>query len=426
MQSICLLSLCFFLLTWFCFAAVGQLEEEEEEGETTTLVRDYFFFESESTCHVNDERGSDRRTDKTVLQVLEFNVEWLFLNRSGTNIKCPGDCSWRTGKSAWLHLQRIAEFLDRINADLIHFNEVESEFVLQQLIHAMPVHGKHYRAYLIPGTDTTTGQNVGMITKVDPVGPSLQRFSHPAVSYPVAESTCPASKGARPGEKEAMSASGKPGGKAISASKHYFTRFKIPLAPRPTAEGQSQRERASESGHLEFLLCGIHLLAFPSMVNRCQKREAQAKFIQLGIQHELRTVLQRPIEVMILGDCNDMDPLVVSAAKDKPLSNVLSILRNTSQLANVASFVHDKSRIYSSWYDKNHNCKDDGGFEHSLIDHILVSQGLWSRLKTVEFLHDYPVSCQDRISDHWPLRAVFDMTFHSLTHASYDLFMNDV
>lgn len=84
-------------------------------------------------------------------------------------------------------------------------------------------------------------------------------------------------------------------------------------------------------------------------------------------------------DLIVLGDFNDFDPDVADAAGDidTPLSQALSIIKKsvTPSLRNLALSWDGQVERFSSWYDRNKNCVDDRGIEHSLIDHILVSPG---------------------------------------------------
>ncbi len=78
------------------------------------------------------------------------------------------------------------------------------------------------------------------------------------------------------------------------------------------------------------------------------------------------------------------------------LTNVVeAILRDTP-----------RADIFSCWWDKNNNCVLQPG-ELSLIDHILVSEGLRNRITNVRFYHDFPAGC-NFYSDHWPVVVEID------------------
>ena len=91
----------------------------------------------------------------------------------------------------------------------------------------------------ITGLDTATGQNVAMMTKIDPLD-ALYR-SDERVSYPIPGSSCPSS-----------SATGTQG-----VSKHFRSRFRI--------DGLSQ----------DLSIFNLHFLAFPDDTIRCRRREGQ-------------------------------------------------------------------------------------------------------------------------------------------------------
>lgn len=125
---------------------------------------------AELTCHLPPATPRDRRRDKNLLRVVNFNPEWLFQFGGGGKSQCPGNgCSWKvqtsylilcsTGKTpemSLLHLKRVAVILARLDADIIHLDEVESCSTLELLLQLLPPkHG--YRAYLSPGKDTATG-----------------------------------------------------------------------------------------------------------------------------------------------------------------------------------------------------------------------------------------------------------------------------
>jgi exonuclease III len=90
----------------------------------------------------------------------------------------------------------------------------------------------------------------------------------------------------------------------------------------------------------------------------------------------------------------------------------MSILKKTNpfyQLQNIGKFVADDDSRFSNWFDKNKNCLDDGNREHSLIDHILMSPGLANTVEEAKYYHDYAVTCDQRVSDHWPMLVTLNL-----------------
>jgi len=214
---------------------------------------------------------------------------------------------------------------------------------------------------------------VGFLTRVDPVE-DLWRTAD-RVDYPIPGSDC-----------------GFRGSGSSGVSKHYFARFRLPAGQRT----------------IDLIIAGLHLIAFPLVADRCAQREAQTAVIQ-------KVLKDHTGETIILGDFNDYDDSILDTAGDIPISKALAILKNEhvvpqnagSQaqiLFNVAT-IHSSRRqdLYSAWYDINKNCRDEGGKEHTMIDHILVSPLLRSRISSMWFDHSFEASCTSFASDHWPV-----------------------
>eukprot|EP01088_Endostelium_zonatum_P005103 TRINITY_DN1654_c0_g1_i1.p1 TRINITY_DN1654_c0_g1~~TRINITY_DN1654_c0_g1_i1.p1 ORF type:complete len:435 (-),score=103.94 TRINITY_DN1654_c0_g1_i1:26-1330(-) len=302
----------------------------------------------------------DRRSDKSQVVVSTFNTEWSFLSRSN----CPGNgCPWKDITQARIHLSHIADKIALVNADIYVLEEVENCVVLRELLSLPQLATKGYKPYMVQGTDTATGQNVGILTRIDP-STNVSRTTARA-SWPIAGNTCKSNK-----NNEGTS----------GVSKHLYTTFHIPGLDRP------------------LLLVGLHLLAFPTTAERCIEREAQATVIREIID-------QHPNHhVIVLGDFNDYDKDLVDESKVSiPTSRVIPIIKG-SELVN-AALTHPGAKtglgVYSSWWDKNNNCKDDAGAEHTVIDHILVSKSL--SFNSFRYEHIFKAGCESNVSDHWPV-----------------------
>jgi len=262
-------------------------------------------------------------------------------------------------------MQHVAVELVALDADIVSFEEVQDCYVLSKLNALVPE--LNYLPYLVSGTDTSTGQNVGILTRVDP-SISLQRSSL-RVNYPVPESQC----GYR----------GSAGDSAVS--KHYFTTFNISGLPNPLS------------------LFGMHFLAYPDDVSRCVQREAQASVIKSLVAN----ALLQGHSTVVLGDLNDFDGLVLDQANSHPISQVLNLLRDPlpnvpgDDLINAASLAAQSDR-YTIWWDQNENCAVEPN-ELTSLDHILYSQDLATFVDGVTFAHTYPAVCGTFESDHWPV-----------------------
>mmetsp|Transcript_16917 Transcript_16917/g.23541 ORF Transcript_16917/g.23541 Transcript_16917/m.23541 type:complete len:364 (-) Transcript_16917:50-1141(-) len=334
-------------------------------------------------CPTAPSSPGDRRTNKNIVRIASYNAEWLFTEHAGGSSACPGTgCPWTDEASALEHLHNIARVIYELNADIINLVEVEDCIVLNELIGILEqldssLQGK-YKPYLIQGTDSATGQDVGLITKIDP-SVNLQRTEN-RVAYPIAGSHCMDS--AAQHDKARASTSG--------VSKHYYTTIDIPGIDTPV------------------LFVGAHLLAFPDDVYRCQQREAQASVLQQVIKAQ---GVDKHYEVIVMGDLNDFDPNITDPANSRPISQVLDILKNpdsSNTLFNSVSSMLLKENRYSAWWDKDSSCNESGPEELSLIDHVLISQGLHSKLQDVSIFHLYRADCTSHRSDHWPVVIQLD------------------
>jgi len=136
----------------------------------------------------------------------------LFTNytHSMGSIVCPSDdCAWHNHSIALTHMIDTAAYISKMDPDILVVEEVSDCWQLQQLINSMGGSATSlYKPYLILGTDTATGQNCGIITKIDPQ--QNLTYSSTYMNYPVSGSTC-----------------GYTGSGSTGVSKHFMTRFKI-------------------------------------------------------------------------------------------------------------------------------------------------------------------------------------------------------
>ena len=310
----------------------------------------------------------DRRIDKTKLRLVQFNVEWLFIDYYAA-MDCPGNgCTWKNQSEAQIHLNTVAKIIDKLNPDIINLCEIEGCDELNMLKDVLS-NGSSYTSYLKKGTDTATGQNVGLLTRVDPMV-SLYR-TESKYSYPIINSTC--------GYTGYPSSSG--------VSKHYITEFIL--------------------DNMNIALISAHLIAIPTDPARCAQREAQAYVLQSVISE----YINKDYEVILLGDFNDYDDEIVDANNDKPISKVLSILKGhftDYTLYSIAETIVKQER-YSDWWDSDNNCDTSSQSDYSMIDHILVTDAIRKNIINAFIYHEYTGSCTTYNSDHYPV--VVDLVF---------------
>jgi len=303
----------------------------------------------------------------TPVRLMQYNVEWFFLK---TYNECPGSgCSWQNLAEATTHMEYVADVIKEYNPDILNLCEVEGCYELGQLNGLL---GNAYQPYLLFGTDTSTGQNVGLMTKWMPAA-DLQR-SAATHTYPVVGSHCNYS-----------------GTGSSGVSKHYYTSYKM--------------------GTLTVYLIGAHLLAIPTEPSRCASREAQASVLQELIVSLLKENTEE-VGIILMGDLNDYDGVTLDSNNDVPTSNVLNILKGAAgdhagvyTLETAATKVTQNER-YTDWWDPNGDCKSSAN-EMSMIDHVLMTPNLLDKVVNVFMPHPYTESCNTYNSDHYPI--VVDM-----------------
>jgi len=353
---------------------------------------------AEMYCPTAPSDPQDRRTNTSLFRFVHFNAEWLYIDGYDD---CPGSgCPWEDDEAAHHHLHSIADVLAELDADLINLAEVESCDELHDLLQTDALRNGHYSPYMVQGKDTSTGQDVGMLTRVDPQQDLFRTENR--VEYPLPSTQCTSTYTGTYG-----------------VSKHYITTLDVNDIP------------------LAVISC--HLLAFPDDENRCVQREAQVSVMAEVVGE----YVSRGYEVIFTGDFNDFDSAVVDANNNLPISQVMDIatgghshahakghshaasFSSSSKAAaegvgagagadtgwtlhNVASLMPQSDR-YTIWWDSNSDCVY-GQNETSMIDHVLVTPGLLQRVSGVFFDHTaFTPSCESFYSDHWPL--VVDFVF---------------
>jgi len=321
------------------------------------------FIFADTECPLVSSIG-DRRTDKNKLRLLQYNVEWLFIDYY-SNMNCPGDgCTWKNQTEAEMHLDYVSKRIQAINPDVINFCEVEGCDELNILKDKLD---GTYVPYLKKGTDSATGQNVGMLTRIDPLK-SLYR-TELKYNYPIPGSKC--------GYTGSVSSSG--------VSKHYITEFKF--------------------NGINIAFISAHLIAIPTDSARCSQREAQASVLQTVIVD----YINRNYEIIMIGDFNDFDAEVLDVNSNKPTSQVLDILKGYSgdfagqyQLYSAAETIPQNER-YSDWWDSDNNCNTASKYDYSMIDHVLVTDTIRKNIANTFIYHDYDEYCGKYDSDHYPV-----------------------
>jgi exonuclease III len=286
-------------------------------------------------------------------------------------MNCPGDgCTWKNQSEAETHMSYVADVVNKLQPDIINFCEVEGCDELNELNTLL---SQDFMPYLKKGTDTSTGQNVGMLTLVDPVV-NLYR-TETKYNYPLAGSNC--------GYTSSTGSSG--------VSKHFITEFKI--------------------SEMNIAFISAHLLAIPTDPARCSQREAQASVLQTVIYG----YISRDYEIIMIGDFNDYDAEVLDMNNNKPISRVLDILKGLDgdfkdkyTLYSAAETITQEER-YSDWWDSDNNCNTSSQKDYSMIEHVLVTSAIRKNIIDTFVYHGYDEFCGKYNSDHYPV--VVDLAF---------------
>lgn len=309
---------------------------------------------------------------KSRIRIVQYNAEWLFLDYYAP-MNCPGaGCTWSNTTESEKHMQYVAAVVSDLKPDIMNVCEVEGCDEMTALSKQVgPTTLTPYAVYLKQGTDTATGQNVGLMTNIGPIA-NLTRTEE-KWQYPLADSKC--------------GYTGQNG--TVGVSKHYLTEY-ILFGKR-------------------VLFVGLHLLAYPEDTTRCAEREAQAQIIQSAVATYVREVGG---EVIVLGDFNDFDGTVLDANRNVPTSRVLDILKGHAgkyageyELRSAAEKIPEVER-FSDWWDQNEDCVSTGD-EFSLIDHVLVTPFLFERIEDAFVYHGYDEFCGKYDSDHYPFVVDF-------------------
>lgn len=298
--------------------------------------------------------AEDRRSDKNALVIMTFNAEFLFdgvIPDGASNISFP----WKgSPDEAEEHIAEVAAVISLHNPDIVNLVEVENLAVLEHMV-ATYLAGRGYKAYLIEGTDTQTGQDVCLITRIDPSDNQILRWD----------------------------VKGNSGSVNKSVSKNYYASV--------TLNG------------LDVWFIGVHFLAQPNRTDRLHQRQAQADAIRKLVADKV----QAGDQVVIWGDFNDYDGVCSDVLNNQPITAVLDMLKKLDPLnanddlqnAACAGSIPEPDR-YTAWWDKNDNGVAVYPDEFSSIDHILLSSGLVSHVERVEIPHTLTPGA---VSDHFPL-----------------------
>lgn len=279
----------------------------------------------------------DRRADPDALTLMALNAEFLWdgvgPEEGHPRIRFP----WRGNRvEAERHMRRIAEIVETSDPDIVVLCEVENLHALERFNSGF-LAGSLYRAYTFQGDDIDTGQDVGLLTRIEPD----EVWFH----------------------EEA----GRIGEVTKGLTKNIVARLRV--------------------GRLQIGLVGVHLISNPDDRSRRHAREAQA----LAIRELARRLRSSGCLPIVCGDFNDFDGAFgdADAFDNMPISRALDIARDMNpkrsddDLVNAARFVPKVAR-YTSHRDRNHNGRVDTGDLLGAIDHVLLAPELAELVERVD------------------------------------------
>ena len=258
-------------------------------------------------------------------------------------------------------MEQVANLIIRSNPDIVNLVEVENLNALT-VFNDQFLQGRGFQPYLDKGKDTFTGQDVGLLSRIDPDNGSVHYDDR----------------------------KGRSGEIRKSVSKNYVAEFSI--------------------SDTKICLIGLHFLARPLQQNRKLNREAQADAIRsMAIEKQ-----REGYELIILGDFNDYDGVLGSRdhIDSMPITRVLRMIKTmdpanpSDDLINAASYV-PKANRYTAFWDANDNGELDPPAEFTSIDHVLLSPGLTAKIDLVDIPHMHDPR---EVTDHFPvvIRLKFD------------------
>ncbi len=266
----------------------------------------------------------DYRADPSRLVLMAWNVEFLWDGKTPEEGRI--DFPWKGSRQkAEAHMADVAAIVKAHDPDILHLSEVENRQALDTFNEVF-LADSGYRAYFVPGTDTATGQDVALLSRIELE--SISRDSRRGHSGTVRK----------------------------AVSKHYVATLRV--------------------GDLRLGLVGIHLLARPHEQNRVAKREAQAD----AIRGMARGLADRARSVIVWGDFNDFDGRTLDRSGNRPITRVMAWIRGLDpndprdDLVNVAELLPRKRR-YTNGRDA--------------IDHVLMSPDLAERIVEVRIAQDH-------------------------------------
>ena len=288
----------------------------------------------------------------SAIRIVAWNPEFLWDGQVPEDGSSQVQFEWK-GKPE-IASQRIAaaaDILGGFDADIIVLEEIEGRHILDQLAAAPGLSGRDLKPIFVQGTDTFTGQDVGILARMSP-------------------------------------------------TLVYRSDVRMPVDSRQQGVSKNLAARLPLAGDQCLSVIAIHLLSRAEDASRAQARQAQAEVVRRIAVDERRT----GCHVVVAGDFNDYDPDVADPAGHVAVTTVLKTIKGLDPADTSDDLVNPATRLpmaerYSNRWDRDNDGRIELPREGSLIDHVLVSPTL--QVEDVRIAR--PLVRQEPLSDHDPI-----------------------
>lgn len=305
--------------------------------------------------------AEDRRTDPSSLTIMTYNTYFMW------DGDLPEDCQSRDPikRLPWFndpgkaleHMADIAAVIKNNDPDMVNLVELESLAALEKLNNTF-LKDSGYKAYMIGNNRNGVCQDVGLLTRIDP----LEALARDKSRIDNSE------------------------GKSKGVRKNYYAKFEI-------------------NSH-KIALIGGHFKAIPDDKSSKEYREIQATILS----DRADTLRSEGFLPIILGDFNDFDSHTLDRNRNRSITRTLKILRggNTKtrqdDLLNVMQLISQPDR-YTAVYDHDRDglLESYDPDELSAIDHLLIDRQLTPFLERAYIDHTAPLN---KHLDHRPIVTI--------------------
>lgn len=308
------------------------------------------------------------------LRIVTFNAEVLCAPGADRSTQIA---KYRFEAARQEHLESVAAIIETLRPDILNLVEVTSKEGVDGVIEILHAKGlTEYRGYHVECSDTFTGLDVALISRMEPDVIEGQPIRH---LVPDGRDD-PRWRGEftftddRSGETRTLS---------NILSRHAVYYFTI--------------------GDTKLGFAGLHLKSNPDDAYSNGRRAGETLIAKQIIQQE---IVGRGYLPIVLGDLNDYDPDIED--RDPSRSTKTTVIRDLKdfdpersgpELFNIAGALPRQADRWTSLWDRNENGVADPYDVQTMLDHILLPRELSPMVRRVLIDH----SIDPRVSDHRPV-----------------------